>query len=292
MSMSITMDSSKCTSCGECTKECHRHLPVFKSTEMSSDGVDCIACLHCYAVCPQHAIQIDGITSELQQKTDGDGTLNESQLLDFLAFRRSVRRFTDQGVGRSVVEKLIHAAGHIPSGGNSHSYQFTVLTRGETRDHLEQELRRIYAFRRRVFGNVFLKNLFALISNRQTRAFLLDDTYLKRISYLLEKYEQGEDPVFYRAPLIIIVHSDALIPTPGEDSILAAYNIVLMGETLGLGSCFVSLAQNAINTSRKCRKILNMSPADQVHAVVVLGYPAVQFYRAIPREPKAIEWIK
>jgi len=67
--------------------------------------------------------------------------------------------------------------------------------------------------------------------------------------------------------------------------------IVLMAQTLGLGSCFVSLAQNAINASRTCRKILNMSPADRIHAVVVLGYPAVQFHRAIPRESKTFQWL-
>ncbi|KPJ65028.1 hypothetical protein AMJ44_11365 [candidate division WOR-1 bacterium DG_54_3] len=64
-----------------------------------------------------------------------------------------------------------------------------------------------------------------------------------------------------------------------------------MAQTLGLGSCFVSLAQNAINASRTCRKILNMSPADRIHAVVVLGYPAVQFHRAIPRESKTFQWL-
>jgi nitroreductase len=231
------------------------------------------------------------MTSELQQKMNGDGTIDQSQFLDFLAFRRSVRRFTTQSVRGSMVEKLIHAAGYIPSGGNSHSYQFTVVTKGETRDRLEHELRRIYTFMRRVLKNTFLKNLFALLSNRQTRAFLHDAIYLKRVSYLLDQYERGEDPVFYHAPLIIFVHSDTLIPTPKEDCILAAYNIVLMGQTMGLGSCFVSLAQNAINTSRTCRKILNMSPTDRVHAVVVLGYPAVQFHQAVPRESKAIKWI-
>jgi nitroreductase len=259
---------------------------------MSFDGVECIGCLHCYAICPQQAIRVDGRTSEIKQKSTGDATIDQSQFMDFLAFRRSVRRFTNQSVQRNVVEKIIRTAGYVPSGGNSHSYQFTVITRGETRDRLEHELRRIYALRRRVLQNTILKNLFALLSNRQTRAFLLDDTYLKRLSFLLEQYEQGEDPVFCSAPLIIVVHSDTLIPTPGEDSILAAYNIVLMGQALGLGSCFVSLAQNAMNTSRTCRKILNMSTADRVHAVVVLGYPAVQFHRAVPREPKAIAWMK
>jgi nitroreductase len=87
---------------------------------------------------------------------------------------------------------------------------------------------------------------------------------------------------------VIFVHSQALIPTPLEDSILAAYNIVLTAETMGLGSCFVSLAQNAMNSSRALKKIVGMDPREQIHAVVVVGYPAVRFRRAIPRRPVPI----
>ncbi len=291
MSMGITVDSSKCISCGECTKECHRHLLVSRRADMSSDGVECICCFHCYAVCPHQAIQLTGTIPVLSQETNGDATIDESQLLHFLAFRRSIRRFKAQEVEGGIVEKLIHAASYIPSGGNSHSYQFTVITEGNTRDRLNRELKRIYAKRRRILQSAFLRNLFILLADRQTRAFLQDTTYLKRVSYLLDQYQRGEDPVFYNAPLIIIIHSDALIPTPREDSVLAAYNIVLMAQTLGLGSCFVSFAQNAINANRTCKKILNMSPADRVHAVVVLGYPTVQFRRAIPRELKMFQWL-
>lgn len=104
-----------------------------------------------------------------------------------------------------MVEKLIHAAGYIPSGGNSHSCRFT------------------------------------------------------------------------------------LIPTPVEDSVLAAYNMVLMSQTPGLGSCFVSLAQNAINSSRTCKQILNLSSEDHVHAVLAIGHPDVQFHRVIPKETKKVE---
>jgi nitroreductase len=190
-----------------------------------------------------------------------------------------------------MVERLIQAAVYIPSGGNSHSYRFTVITQGQQRKCLEQQLKTIYTFRRRLLKNPVLSKLFALVSDKKTRAFLLDDMYLKRVSYLLDQYERGEDPVFYAAPLIVIVHTDALVPTPGEDAILAAYNMILMAQTMGLGSCFVSLAQNAINASRRCKKLLNLGSGEQVHAVVVLGHPDVSFHRAIPREAKQFEYI-
>jgi nitroreductase len=216
--------------------------------------------------------------------------MDEEQLLHLLSWRRSVRRFEPRDVPRSTIEKIMAAAGCMPSGGNSHSHRFTVLTDGPVRGGLNRELRSIYAIRRRLLRSTLLRRLFLLLVDKKTRAFLRDTTYLKRVSYLLEQYERGQDPVFYNAPVAIIVHSRNPVPTPAEDCVLAAYNIVLMAQVLGLGSCFVSLAQSAINGSRKCKILLGMRRSDRVHAVVVLGYPAVDFQRAVPRERQEATW--
>jgi nitroreductase len=219
-----------------------------------------------------------------------NGSIEGTSLVHFLALRRSVRKFRRQMVEKRTIETLVQAAGYIPSGGNSHSYRFTVITESEEKARLNQELEKIYSNRRRILKCTLLRKVFLLFADAQTRAFLQDTTYLKRVTYLLDQMKQGEDPIFYNAPAVIVIHSQKLIPTPLEDSVLAAYNIVLMAQAMGLGTCYVSLAQNAINTSRKCKKILNLSVADKVYAVVVAGYPAVEFHRPVPKKPKAIHW--
>lgn len=168
----------------------------------------------------------------------------------------------------------------------------TVITTGEGRNRLEAELVRIYRQRKALPGNLLLRKAFSLFADPQTRAFLRDRTYLTRVSYLLEQIAEGEDPIFYSAPAVVLVHSPRLIPTPREDSVLAAYNLVLTAETMGLGSCFVSLAQNAINTSCAAKRILGLEARDQIYAVVVIGHPAVRFHRAVPREPLQVTWMR
>jgi nitroreductase len=252
--------------------------------------MECIRCFHCYAVCPHQAIGIGGVKLDMLPDIHTMRPAGESQLMHLLAHRRSIRSFKDQKVDKSIVEKLIRAAGYIPSGGNSHSYRFTVITEGDIKDRLYSELEKIYLKMRRLLKHKLLRFLFTLFADPQTRAFLQDSTYLTRVSFLLDQIGQGEDPIFYNAPLVIVIHSQKLIPTPKEDSVLAAYNIVLLAQTMGLGSCLVSLAQNAINASRRCKKILNINQTDKVHAVVVIGYPAVQFRRAVPKRPKPINW--
>ena len=292
MSSYIVTDESLCTSCNTCVRECVRHLPVSFRTGPAESGVDCSSCYHCVAVCPQKAIDIrfPGEIGEVEKlwRSDGVSYIPEEQLLSFLAYRRSVRFFQNREIDDNIVGKLIRSASFIPSGGNSHSYEFTLLERGALRDELLRELRRIYAVKRRILNNRVLRNIFTVFTDPGTREFLRDRTYLERITYLLDRFRQGEDPVFYGAPVVLFAHSKTLIPTPAEDSVLAAYNITLMAQSLGLGSCFVSLARNAVNSSRRCKKMLDMDLKDRVHAVLVLGYPAVKFLRVVYREPGPI----
>jgi nitroreductase len=193
--------------------------------------VECIHCYHCYAVCPENAISIERLHPDGAYKGDSGEPVTPTGLFHLLAERRSVRRFRERELDSTTIERLIDTAGHIPSGGNRHAYRFTVITKGETRERLSRELNRIYSGRRRLLGSWLLRRVFSLFVDSRTRAFLLDPTYLKRTMHLLEQYSRGDDPIFYRAPAIIIVHSREVIPTPVEDSVLAAYNIVLMAET-------------------------------------------------------------
>jgi nitroreductase len=115
------------------------------------------------------------------------------------------------------------------------------------------------------------------------REFLRDREYGLRMKGLLARLEAGEDPIFYGAPAAIAIHSGVPVPTPREDCVIAGFAICLAAEALGLGACFVSLAQNAINSSTRCRRVLGLSQYDRVHAVVLVGYPSVDRPRGEPR---------
>ena len=65
----------------------------------------------------------------------------------------------------------------------------------------------------------------------------------------------------------------------------------LMAETLGLSACFVTLAQNAINSSVSCKELLGLKKSDNVNAMVILGNPAVRHLRVAPKPHKTIRWL-
>jgi nitroreductase len=194
--------------------------------------------------------------------------------------------FLPKDVPEEILGRILAVASYTPSGGNRRSHAFTVIPQGYTRRELMTELKRIYRLRSMALNHPILRMLLPPFVDPFTRSFLKDPEYGGRIRTIFEKLDKGGDPVFYDAPIAVAVHSRMLIPTPKEDSVLAGSAICLAAQSLGLGSCFVTLAQNAINASRACRRILGLAPEENIYSVILLGYPAVRFRRG--RRPKGL----
>jgi nitroreductase/NAD-dependent dihydropyrimidine dehydrogenase PreA subunit len=272
----IEVDESLCTYCGTCARVCGRG-----NARVAPGTGDCGGCLRCYAVCPSKAITV--CNDSMPEVPTGGSSIGFEELEGFLASRRSTRRFLPDEPSTETLDRLLDAARYTPSGGNRRAHELTVVPRGPTRDLLHAELKTIYTKRSALLNNPVLKTLLKPFVGPYIRAFLVDPEYGGRIADLLAKLRHGEDPIFYGAPTVILFHSRVLIPTPKEDCLLAAYALALAAHASSLGSCFVTLAQSAINSSHACKRILGLAPGDAVHAVLVLGYPAVRFLRPAPR---------
>lgn len=129
------------------------------------------------------------------------------------------------------------------------------------------------------------------IGDAKVKATLKDPFYFKKILRIIEEIKNDDDAVFYHAPAVFFFHTDRIMPTAQEDCILSAYNVVLMAETLNLGSCFVSLSQQAVTNDKKCKDILSIPHSHRVEAVVVIGHPKRIYKRAAFREPKQVNFI-
>jgi len=214
--------------------------------------------------------------------------IDTASLRYFLATRRSTRRFLPEDISGETVCELLDSARYTPSGGNRRAHELTMLPRGAMRDALLLELSKIYAKRSTLLNSPLMKLLVRPFVGPYLREFLDDPEYGGRIAELLAKLGRGEDPIFYGAPLVVFFHSRVLIPTPKEDCILAAYSMALAAHAAGLGSCFVTLAQSAVNSSRSCKAILGLPKEEQVHAVLLIGRPEIQTPQRAPRPPLTV----
>jgi nitroreductase/NAD-dependent dihydropyrimidine dehydrogenase PreA subunit len=282
----LKIDYSRCKECGICLDECPQHQNKKGHKHVDHEYDLCDRCLHCYAVCPQNAIIVqDGPIAQPKLNIDSD------KLLNHLMYRRSYRRFLNKPLTNESIEKLIESTRYIPSGGNDHRIEITVLNSNEKRDELLSAIIEYYKRIKKLLKNPVLQIIAKQIGEKKVKETLKDPFYFKKILNIIEDIENKDDPVFYHAPAIFIFHTNRIMPTAKEDCILAAYNVVLMSETLGLGSCFVSLSQQAIANDKKCKKILSIPASHFVDAVVTIGYPKRYYKRPAIRNTKNVRFI-
>lgn len=79
--------------------------------------------------------------------------------------------------------------------------------------------------------------------------------------------------IFYRAPALIVVCATQPGSLADMDCAMAAYNIMLAAHSMGLGSCWVSLAQPWL-ASVAGRRQLHLADDERPLAPIVLGAPA------------------
>lgn len=286
----LIVDTTLCRACGACVQECIHHLAAPGSAHVDHTSPHCERCLHCYAVCPAGAIRLPEAYTPLT-KEDAWRDVRPEAMESLLAFRRSTRRFQQKPVPRDLIEQVVAAGRHIPSGGNRHAYEFTVLTDPAVKQALLAEFSRYYARIRKLMEHSVLLKMAGMFLGPYERAFLSDPDYGERMKELLDRFHAGDDPVFYHAPAVIVIHTRELIPTPQEDSILAGFAMALMAQTLGLGTCFVSLAHKGLSASGYCKELVGIGPQDHIHAVLLLGYPDVSYRRPAPKPEKVVHWV-
>ncbi len=228
--MAVEIDVGRCTNCGACIRECGHGGPQVLHDQA---WAKCEKCFHCFAVCPSGAIAVRD-RPNLASPAALASPIGIQEVTDFLAFRRSTRHFRADAVPENLLAKLFTAAAYTPSGGNRHSHQFIVLSGHHTRKTLMIEIKRVYRTRSALMNNPVLRRLLRPFVDRQARAFLEDREYGGRMRDIISRLEAGEDPVFYDAPVVVIIHSRECIPTPREDSVLAGYALSLAGQSLGL----------------------------------------------------------
>lgn len=170
--------------------------------------------------------------------------------------RRSVRNFKDQPIPEEIISQLIDAANNAPSGGNIQPVSIILIQDKENRSILSE-----------MVGNQpWVKN--APLS----MIFCLDFNRIKRWAVLNGTEFKGEQAFSH----FLIAYADLMC---------AAQSVVLLAESLGLGSVYVGTIQSQMDEARERYAI-----PDFVLPLMILslGYPK-SISRTIPKlKPEVI----
>jgi len=167
---------------------------------------------------------------------------NHSRALKTMLERKSIRRFEDKEVPRDLIEQIVRAGQRAPTGGNMQLYSFVLISDPYKKKQISQAIGS-----QRCMQEAPVWIMVCVDWHRHIK-------FLKSLG-IETRWRQVEK--FWRGIIC---------------AILAAENMVLAAEALGLGSVFVGDPRSA---TVKIARILKM-PDNNVLPVVLLciGYPA------------------
>ena len=289
----VGIDYEKCTACGKCIADCPPKL-YFKNEEKKVIFEDshhmCILCGHCIAVCPVNAVITEEMDApfEFEEAKDPTKIISYENLVKLIRARRSIRQFKNQAIPKDQVEQILEAMRYAPSASNAQSWNYTVLSDPEKISFFVGEVMKIFYLLRKVLK---LKHLIRLFVSGKTKELLLDPNTPRQINRLIGEYEAGGDPIFYEAPLVIVLHSPAYGNLAAVDAGIALTHGMFAAQALDIGTCWIGFALEAVQRSKKLRKWLQIPKGRNCYSVMAFGYPAVKFQRAPPRKELQVVYL-
>ena len=177
--------------------------------------------------------------------------------------RRSARDFTTRAVDDETVRQLIDAAVRAPSASNGQPWTFTVVRDQALLDRISDEAK-----------SYLLASLPAGSEFDRRRASLTDASF----------------QLFYHAPVLILISGSSQKPWVAEDCALASQNLMLAAYSVGLGTCWIGLAQGYLNTADG-KNALGLPAAWVPVAPIIVGYPKAEIAPTARNEPEIL-WVR
>jgi nitroreductase len=183
-------------------------------------------------------------------------------VIDAIYDRRAVRSFKHRQVGADSISRLLDAAVQAPSAMNNQPWAFAIVQDLELQKRISDR------------------------SKQLVLAAMLPD------SPLAELRAELEDPafhVFYDATTVIVVCARLGDPGHLEDCSLAAQNLMLAAHGIGLATCPIGLAREAMNEP-EFRRELGIPDDFTVVLPIALGYPRGRTEAPPRHEPRILGW--
>jgi nitroreductase len=185
------------------------------------------------------------------------------ELIDAIYGRRAVRQYQLDCPREHVLRLLVEAATWAPSAMNGQEWHFTIVTRKELLDQIAARAR------------LWLKeNTRWLAENQEVQTLLADPDF----------------HMLHHAPVLIVISAPSAGKWTAEGCAVAAQNLMLAATGQGLGSCWIGMAQDWLN-SPEGRAAIALPADERVVAPLVVGY-ANEKPQALSRHRPNITWIR
>jgi len=228
-------------------------------------------------VCPADAVRTDAGAFEPWSSPG----LDPIQARMFLDGKRSVRRYRDEPLDRSLLDEIVGRGFYSATASNSQDCGATVF-QGEEVCRLGGEIIGRYQKIYRLISNPLVHLIVGMTgAGRYTRG----RKAMERFREFVEGYAEGRDQLFHGAPAVVCLTHPRRNRTFGTiDCTLAGAAMMYYADALRIGSCMIGFAQIALNLFPGLRKAAGIGNDRRVGLVFTLGRSKPVYYRLPVRE--------
>lgn len=287
----IYLAPEKCTNCGSCVSVCVRRILRLgdKGIEITDPDL-CFYCGHCKAVCPADAFYFSEGNDQFLPVISKREIPQPAIFFRFLRRRRSLRVYESRLVEKTKLKMLIEAGRYAPTGSNRQACEFAVVSGRQMLDQIcalaiadlwqqGQEIKKIM-------------EKYQSLAQPLPPEILAKQNFPQIWERIAKKWEEGEDQLLHRAPALIVIHMNKNVATTPEiDAAIAATHMILLAETLGLGTCFIAFLIWAVEHSLELKRLLQIPDHHQALVAFTVGYPAIQYLRVVARNQARVKWL-
>jgi nitroreductase/Pyruvate/2-oxoacid:ferredoxin oxidoreductase delta subunit len=288
--VTTVIDTELCVGCGSCVEVCPARTLSLVDGKARVTGDRSLQCDHCAAVCPEGAIAVGAVdpgatrlaTVENRPGWIGHGEYDAAGLVQLMRSRRSCRSYTDEPVAPEVLDDLVKIGAVAPSGTNSQLWTFNVLPDRPSVERLAGEVADFFRYLNALSEKRAARLVSQLIGNDVLGEYYRE--YHDTVAEALAEWdEQGVDRLFHGAPAAILIGMRRGASCPGEDALLASQNILLAAHAMGLGTCLIGFAVEAMKRRPPIKLALGIPSKERIYAVIALGHPAERYARLAGR---------
>ncbi|MDO8262252.1 MAG: nitroreductase family protein [Gallionella sp.] len=187
-------------------------------------------------------------------------------ILKFIHARHSVRAYAPTPLDSATVQTLLDAAVHAPTAMHEEPWAFAVVQHHALLQRLSDLAKPLFVEE---------------VRHRNAHG----------ASHSFDHFTRPDFNIFHGANTLIIICAKPLGPFVAADCWLAAENLMLAANALGLGSCVIGSAVAALNI-HKVKTELGIPDEYSVIAPIVVGVPSGETKASSRKEPLILSWKK